>query len=54
MGAVFVIGTSCVSNRTSDLNTSPTLPGVTVSTKPERNVRKLSSFGTFLMPSRAR
>ena len=27
MGAVFVIGTPCVSNRTSDLKTSPTLPG---------------------------
>ena len=54
IGAVFVIGTPCVSKRTSDLKTSPTLPGVTVSTKPERNVRKLSSFGTPRMSRRAR
>jgi len=32
--------------RISDLKTSPTLPGVTVSTKPERKVRKLSPLGT--------
>ena len=45
MGAVRGIGHAVRSKRMSDLKTSPTLPGVTVSTKPERNVRKLSPFG---------
>ena len=54
MGAVVCAGTPCVSARTRLLKTSPTLPGVTVSTKPEKNVKKLSSFGTPRMPRRAR
>ena len=54
IGAVFVMGTPYVSKRTSDLKTSPTLPGVTVRTKPERNVRKLSIFFTPRMSRRDR
>jgi hypothetical protein len=54
IGAVVTIGTSYVSWRTTDLKTSPTLPGVTVRTKPERNVRTLSVFGTRRIPRRAR
>ena len=54
MGAVRAMGTAWISNSTTDLKTSPTFPGVTVSTKPERKVRKLSVLGTPLMPRRAR
>ena len=54
MGAVRAMGMPRVSNRMSDLKTSPTLPGVIVSTKPERNVRKLSPFGIPRIPSTAR
>ena len=54
MGAVRGPGTPCVSASTRLLNTSPTFPGVTVSTNPDRKVRKLSSFGTPRISSRAR
>ena len=54
MGAVRATGTPCVSKRTTDLNTSPTLPGVTVSTKPLRNVSRLSTRETPRISRRAR
>lgn len=54
MGAVRAPGTPWVSWSTRLLNTSPTLPGVTVSTKPDRNVRKLSTLGIPRTSSRAR
>jgi hypothetical protein len=54
MGAVRATGTACVSKRTRDLKTSPTLPGVTVRTKPLRNVSRLSTRPTPRMRKRAR
>ena len=38
IGAVRATATPCVSKRSTDLKTSPTLPGVTVKTKPLRYV----------------
>ncbi len=54
MGAVCATGTECVFHSTALLNTSPTLPGVTVRTKPDMNTRKLSNGFTPLTPSRFR
>jgi NAD(P)-dependent dehydrogenase (short-subunit alcohol dehydrogenase family) len=54
MGAVRATGTPWVFHNTALLNTSPTLPGVTVNTKPDRNTSKLSTIPTPAMPSRRR
>jgi hypothetical protein len=54
IGAVRSMGTPWISFRMIDLKTSPTLPGVTVSTKPERKISRLSPLGTPRIPSTPR